>query len=227
MELLLFVFVTWPIAGSIVGLFYVTWRVFRLFKVKGGKNFPWRPSKVIVVCNHPSMWLQPLLSVGMFVWAYMFRPFRYGPYTLADKRNFGGPWWGPLVKHNLILVDRDRSVDHDSIRRMNEIASRGNPIISFAEGGRTWTGKKSGYVYVSPEGNVMRPFKSGFAHTVSKYGYTIVPAWDEVCGIRMTRIVGEPITNLGGKDPKEIIHITMQAIFELADREYPADKKSA
>lgn len=212
---LLFLLVTYPLGGIPLGIFHWLWRLLGLLVIEGKENFPKWPEKILVASNHPSKTLQPILTVGLFFPDYLWRPFKYGPYSVADKKNFYDRWFIRPVRCRIIPVDRNISRDYTSIKIMKEVAESGGNIIIFPEGGRTWSNDK--FVYVSEQGNVMRQFKSGAAWIASEHNYTIIPIWCETHGIRVRFVIGKPILNLGGLPRDEVTAMTTQALFELAD----------
>jgi 1-acyl-sn-glycerol-3-phosphate acyltransferase len=168
----------------------------------------------MLVSNHPSKNIQPILTVGLFSRAYITGPLKYGPYSVADKKNFYDRWFFLPIRCRIIPVNRDNPQDDECLRITREVAEERSNLIWYPEGTRTWKGKKFNY---SPKGKKISQLKSGFARIVSEFDYTVIPVWCDIKWYRVTLTIGEPLTNLGGQDKKKIVQLTTDALLTLAD----------
>lgn len=226
----IFLLFAYPL-GIFIGVVFWLSVFLRITKVHGWKNFPSWQGKVLVVSNHPSL-LDPIILVGLFFHQFFLRPFKYGPWNMAEQKNYGG-WLFYPARTRLILIEREnrRSKARGFIQAKNILNSSGVMII-FPEGGRTSSG---GSFLVSKRGNRIRRFNSGFARIAIETGATVLPVWVEgtdqvlpndikVSYFRFPRFwkkvvikIGQPL-KFRHESSEEIRQTVEKAVLELADQ---------
>ena len=171
----MFLLFTYPF-GVFVGITFWLFRLLSIAKVQGWENFPsWRPG-VLVVSNHPSL-LEPIILTGMFFHEFLFRPFKYAPWNMAEIKNFGGLLFR-LFRTRMILVKRgDRPSEVRALKQAREILQSGGAMILFPEGGRTSSG--GSFLFSESGKKKIREFRGGFAWLAKKTGATVLPVWVE------------------------------------------------
>lgn len=205
---------TYPV-GVLIGLVFWLLRFFGVLEVKGWQNFPHWRSRVIVTSNHPSL-VEPILLVGLFFHQYIFRPFKYGPWTLADKKNYYDKY--PLLQPRLIPVDRrERKGDSKSLLTAKHILKAGGNLIMFPEGGRT----AKGHSFLMSKGGkqIRTPLKKGFVSLATEPGAVLLPVWFEYnrwYNMRLT--IGEPTVFTDGTPRNEVVERTEDILLNLADQ---------
>lgn len=208
---IVFVLFTYPV-GVLIGIVFWTLRLVGILHVRGWDNLPRQKGKVIIVSNHPYRGEQVLLT-GLFFHQYVFHPWKYGPWSLADRRNYYDRY--PLLRPRLIPVDRERNGDPDALKLAKAVLGRGANIILFPEGGRT---SKGTTFLESRYGACIRPLKAGFAVLAAEPGATLVPVWfDYSSWYDQVLVIGEPQC-FEGMDRKKIVERTQRILLELADK---------
>lgn len=216
MDKILFVLLTYPLGGITLAVFHWIERFVGTLEVVGWENFPKQPVRILVASNHPSKTLQPLRTIGLFSPAYLLHPFKYGPYSVADKRNFYDRTIFKPVRCRIIPVNRANPADDECLRIARKVAKESGNQVWFPEGRRTWKGTDP---IISKKGKALLPLKGGFARIVSEFDYTIIPVWYERISWRKTVIkIGKPIMNLGGQTRSVIVDVTTQTLLDLADQ---------
>ena len=201
-------------AGVLIGITFWFLRLIGVLKVKGWQNFPHWRKKVVVISNHPSL-VEPVLLVGLFFHQYVFRPFKYGPWTLADKKNYYDKY--PLLQPRLIPIDRTRkNGDVKGLSTAKHIIRSGGSTIWFPEGGRTCKGK---IFLMSRKGKRIRiPLKEGFVSLVTEPGAILSPIWFEYNRwYDMHLTIGELSVFTSSTPRDEVVTRTEQVLLELAD----------
>jgi len=227
----IFLLFAYPFGIFFVGIPFLLFWLIGIATVNGWKNLPKWQGKLIVASNHPSL-LEPIILIGLFFLQFLFRPFKYAPWNMAEVKNFGGPLFY-LLRPRIIFVKRgDRPSEVSAFRRAMEILKAGGVILLFPEGGRTSSG--TSFIY-SRGGKRMREFKQGFACLAEKTGATILPVWvegtDEVLpnGSKISyrhlkpwkRVkihIGRPLQFNEGESREEITARVQTAVLELADQ---------
>jgi len=204
---------TYPV-GLCIGLAFWLLKILGVLKVKGWENFPHWQERVLVVSNHPSL-LEPALLIGLFARQYAVRPLRYGPYTLADKKNYCQKWWSWIVMPRLIAVDRtnEQRESFGSLVVARNVLKAGGSIILFPEGGRTFKGTR---FVVSESGKKIRQLKAGFALLTTVPGTLVVPVWVERNNRNMGITIGIPMT-FDNQPKEEIVQKIQSVLLSLAD----------
>lgn len=204
---------TYPV-GVVIGLVFWALRLVGVLEVKGWSHFPHWRQKVLVVSNHPYEGEQFLL-IGLFFHEYVFRPFKYGPWSLADKKNYYDKPKYRLMRPRLIPVDRTlANGDSGSLKVAKKVLASGANLILFPEGGRTSKGES---FLTSQKGKRIRPLKGGFAVLAAESGAIVVPMWFEFkgwSGIRLT--IGEQ-QDFSGASREEVVEETGNILLKLAD----------
>ena len=214
---LVFILITYPFGGLLLGLlFWLLWIV-GIIEIKGLKNLPLWGGKVLLVSNHPSL-LEPVLLVALFVFQYALRPFRWGPWTMADNFNYVERWW-PLsipIKPKLLCIDRTEGADNtDETTKAFGILKKGGNVIIFAEGGRSWKGEN--HIW-SDRGQFIRPLLPGFAVLAKTKGVRVLPVWFQRNGWWITVNIGEPMTFTAKQKREEITDKTQKVLLSLGDQ---------
>ncbi|HEY5037928.1 MAG TPA: lysophospholipid acyltransferase family protein [bacterium] len=211
-SVVVFFLFTYPV-GLVIGIGFWLLRLVGVLKVKGWGNFPHWRQRVLVVSNHPSL-VEPILLTGLFFHQYVLRPFKYGPWTLADRRNYYDRY--PILRSKLIPVDRTRAGDPGSLVAAKQVLESGGNLIVFPEGGRTFKGTS---FLESRSGRKMRPLKEGFAFLAVETNAVLLPLWFEGSfrsGMRIA--IGEAMIFTGGTPRNEVVEITERILLELADK---------
>jgi len=169
----IFLLFTYPF-GIFLGISFWLFRFLGLAKVYGWKNFPSRPKGILAVSNHPSL-LEPIILIGLFFHKFFWRPFKYAPWNMPDKKNYYNNPLFYLMRPRLIPVDRgDKHSEVRALIQAKRVLKAGGVIIIFPEGGRTSSEEPS---LRSRGGEKMRSFKPGFAWLAIKTGATVLPLW--------------------------------------------------
>lgn len=213
MEKYLLLLAAYPLFGIPLAICHWILRVTGLLEVQGWGNFPSRPEKILLVSNHPSKNIQPLLTVGLFSHAYLVNPVKYAPYAVADKHNFYDRLVFRPVRSWIIPVNRKNPNDDKCIRIAKEVANKKGNQIWFPEGTRSW---KARFTVRSPKGKILGELKPGFARIVEKFDYTVVPVWYETKGFKVTMKIGRPMRFVT-HDLKEVTSRVQSVLLELAD----------
>ena len=132
--------------------------------------------KTILVANHPSL-LEPVLVPLSFFRKYALHPLRLLPWNVPERSHFYDPWFFAWSRCHSIPVDRqDRSLatNKATLRKMKQVLQDGQPLILFAEGGRTFKGKEFSY---SAKGKRLRKLQKGVAWLVKQTGARVLPIW--------------------------------------------------
>ena len=208
-----FLLFTYP-AGLLIGVVFEGLCACGLLEVKGSENFPRQKGRILVVSNHPYKGEQFLLTALFFV-QYLLHPFKYGPYTMADLRNYYNSWLWWFLRPRLIPVDRTkRDGDPQSLWVARRIIESGANIITFPEGGRTGKGPAR---LVSRRGKEIRPLKGGFSFLATGAGVVTVLVWVEFSSWRSMKLtIGEPV-KFEGMAREEVVQRTQEMLLELAD----------
>jgi 1-acyl-sn-glycerol-3-phosphate acyltransferase len=211
MNAVVFFLFTYPV-GIVIGLVFWFFWLTRVMEIRGWENFPKQRGKVLVVSNHPYKGEQVLLTGLFFRW-YLFRPWKYGPWSLADRKNYYDKY--PLLRPRLIPVDRTRNGDPEALNLAKSVLSTGANIILFPEGGRTSKGQS---FLTSRFGARIRPLKGGFAILAAERGTVLVPVWFEhYHWYDIILVIGESIC-FSGITRREIVERTEKILLELADK---------
>lgn len=173
-DAVVFLLFTYPF-GIFIGISFWLFKSLGIAKVYGRKNFPVWQGNVLLISNHPSL-LEPIILIALFFPQYLWRPFTYAPWNMAESKNYGNMLFY-FMRPRLILVDRDdkRSKTEGIILAKN-ILNSGGVIILFPEGGRTSSGEN---FLESAKGKKIRNFKPGFAWLAAETGATVLPVWVE------------------------------------------------
>jgi len=212
-----FLLFTYP-AGLLIGGVLGLLRVAGFLEIKGWENFPRQKGKILLVSNHPYKGEQFLLT-GLFLGQYLLRPLKYGPYTIADAKNYyNNPlWW--FLRPRLIPVDRTRGDGRNprSLLVARKILKSGGNVITFPEGGRT--NKKGEIQLVSRGGNKIRQLKGGFSILAAEIGVITVPVWCKFYSWKRIKFtIGEPICFVGKpREEKEVVSKMKDILLKLAD----------
>lgn len=222
----------WPF-GIVLGILFCLWRFLGIIKIKGTENFPRAESKILLVSNHPSL-LEPFALIAIFFPQYFFHPFKFGPWNMPDRNNFGGIFriFGP----RLIVVDRgNRRAEVKAILQAVNVLNSGSPIIIFPEGGRTGSGGECERL-TSLKGSKIRRFKNGVGLLALKTEALVQPVWVEGTDKIMPRAkrglfsfprfwrqfsitLGRPIRFGSDLCSEEITEILEKVILELSEHE--------
>ena len=228
-DAVVFLLFTYP-CGVFIGISFWLSIFLGITKVYGWKNFPSWQVKVLVVSNNPSL-LEPIILVGLFFHQFFWRPFKYAPWNMAEKKNYGNLLFCP-ARSRLILIERgNKYSEARGLIRAKNILNSGGVMIIFPEGGRTVNGES---FLASKGGNRIRRFKSGFARLAVETGATVLPIWVEgtdrvfpngakVSYFRFPRFWKKVVIKLGQplhfkhESLEEIRQTVEAAILELAD----------
>ncbi len=128
--------------------------LFRL-EARGLDNVP-RQGGALLVANHASNLDPPLIAVSL----------PRACHTLAKRELFDVPYLGWCIRH-LYSHPIDRGgVDRRALRECVEVLRRGELLLLFPEGTRTYDGK-------------LQPAKAGAAMIAAQANVPIVPVWIE------------------------------------------------
>lgn len=214
---LAFFLLTYLICGMVIGLSFWSLYLLGCIKVRGLKNLPgfWRKNGVVFVSNHPSL-VEPVLLIGLLFFHYLVRPFKYGPYTVAEQANYLNKWWSLLISSRIIPVNREnpKETAKGLIVAVKKVLSSGGNLFFFPEGGRTFKGTDFHY---SESGRKVREFEPGLAAIATIVQCQVVPIWFERRGFRMIIVIGEPMT-FTREQRDEVIPQTRETILQLADQ---------
>ena len=216
-NVIVFFLFTYP-AGMLIGMaFWLSWLV-GIFEIKGWwKNFPHWRTRVVVVSNHQYKGEQFLLT-GLFFSQYLFRPLKYGPWTVADAKNYYNNWLYWFLRPRLIPVDRTaKNGNQKSLTAAKNVLKSDGNLIIFPEGGRTSKGE---IFLISRKGKRIRiPLKEGFISLVTEPGATLLPVWFEYNQwYDMKLTVGKPIMFTSGTPRNEVMERTEKILLKLADQ---------
>ena len=176
-EKVVFLLFTYPI-GVFLGIVFSIARALKIVRVVGKERI-FRPSEaLLVICNHPAI-LETFLIPFLFFKYFLFRPFRYAPYSVPDKRNFYDPWYFFWMRPVLISIEREAGFSLSASDRMRGALNSRRIIIFYPEGGRTFKGKEFSY---SKTGKRVRKFQRGAAWLLRKYSPWVLPIWVEGTG---------------------------------------------
>ena len=214
LNVMVFILFTYPV-GMLMGMNFWLLRFFGILKVRGWQNFPKQKGKILVVSNHPSL-VEPLLLVGLFFHQYALRPFRCGPWTLADRRNYYDNWKYFLMRPRLIPVDRTLFAgDSGSLVTAKHVLGSGANIIIFPEGGRTFKGTS---YFKSETGKRLRALKGGFAILAGEPGVALLPVWFEFRGWFAMRLTIGKAVFFEGVPREKVVEKTTAIMLKLADQ---------
>jgi len=218
MNATVFFLFTYP-AGIVMGVALWFFRFFGILKAKGLENFPKQKGKILLVSNHPWKGEQFLL-IGLFFSQYFLQPFRYGPWSMADRKNYYNKPRYVLMRSRLIPVDRTlKNGDLGSLAVAKSVLESGGNLIIFPEGGRTVKKGKEHELIRSKTGKPLRRLKAGFAHLATEVtGVTLLPVWFEFDSWRSMRLtIGKPV-HFYGMQRKGVVQRTEKILLELADQ---------
>jgi 1-acyl-sn-glycerol-3-phosphate acyltransferase len=115
-------------------VYWIAWVLFKLiyrYKIIGMHHIP-RHGPVLFVSNHQSFWDPLIVGVGARP-----RPF----ISLARKTLFSNRYFGWVIRTvRAIPVDQDSASDLTSMRTCLDILKKGDALLVYAEGSRTYTG---------------------------------------------------------------------------------------
>ncbi len=212
---IVFAIIAYPV-GIVIGMSFWLARLFGILKVRGWwENFPHWRTRVVAVSNHPYKGEQWWIA-ALFFHQYIWRPIKYAPHVMADKRNYREKY--KFLQWKIITVDREkRNGDSSSFRTAKGLLERGRSIVCFAEGGRTSKGEN---FLISPKGNKLRvPLKESFAQLATKQGVILLPVWWEFNSWHDIRVVvGKPLTLDPETSREAVVKIMEQTLLELADQ---------
>lgn len=217
LDALRLIFIAYPL-GFLVGLWFWSFTLLGFLQVSGWwENFPHWKKRVIIISNHPYKGEQFLLT-GLFALQYFFRPFTFGPYSVADLNNYLRKrryrW---TVGVRMVAVDRSGKGDPKAALAIKDLLERDKCLVWFPEGGRTEKGTPDELLY-SRKGKKLRMLKEGFARLSIETDATIVPVWFEYDSWRKMRLViGQP-KQFSGMTSAEAVKKTEEIILALADR---------
>jgi 1-acyl-sn-glycerol-3-phosphate acyltransferase len=172
---LLFLTVTYPF-GILLGIFFWLGRFFGTIKVRGWENFPHWRGKVLVVANHPSL-LEPFVLIGMFFHEFLFRPFKYGPWSMPDKKNFGGFLFRGFWPRFIFVERGNKREEAKALFRAAEVLNDGGILIVFPEGGRTGSGGNCERLSSSSGRRQIRKLENGGALLALRTEALVLPVW--------------------------------------------------
>jgi 1-acyl-sn-glycerol-3-phosphate acyltransferase len=174
-QAIIFLGFTYPL-GILIGIIFWLFRFLGIAKVRGWENFPKWQGRVVVVSNHPSL-LDPIILIGLFFPQYLVRPFKYGPWNMAEKSNYGNLlFW--LMRPRLILIKRgDRRSELKGLISAKNALNAGGVMFLFPEGGRTSSAKPGEVLLASAAGQKIRRFKPGCAWLAKETGALVLPLW--------------------------------------------------
>lgn len=231
MDAAVFLLFTYPF-GILVGMSFWLFRFLGIARVSGWENFPRWQEKILVISNHPSL-LEPIILTGLFFHQFLWRPFKYGPWNMAEKGNYGKRLFF-FLRPRMILIERgsERSAARGFIRA-KDVLNSGGVMIIFPEGCRTH--KAKAILLGKKRQSRVGKFKGGFARLAAKTGATVLPVW--VGGTervlpngakvsywyflrfwrRVTIRLGEPLY-FRGEDYEEMTRRSEAAVLALADQ---------
>ncbi len=211
-----FLLFTYP-AGLCIGVVFEFLWGSGILEVRGWENFPKQKGKILLISNHPSL-VEPVLLIGVFFHQYVLRPFKYGPWTLADRKNYYDNWKFFLMRPRLIPVDRTKDKgDVRSLVAAKHILEGGANILIFPEGGRTFKGIHHLVSWGGRRLKMIRPLKGGFSVLATGKGVVAVPVWFEFHGWSNMRLtIGKPVC-FEGTPREEVVKITQAMLLRLAD----------
>ncbi len=205
------------LVGCVIGIAFFLGRLVGVVKVKGLRNFPHGKRRVLLVSNHPYKGEQFLL-IALFFPGYLLK-FSYGPYTVADVRNYFDKFPFRLFRSRLIPVDRTkRSAGVTSLEVSRDVLEHDGNIIMFPEGTRTAKVPLE-CLLKSLKGKAMGEFKPGFARLATVVpDVTVVPVWSEVNSWWNIRFaIGEPVSFTAETPREEVAERTQNILLSLAD----------
>ena len=220
---IVFILFTYPFIGMFIGIFFWLLVAIRIVKIRGWENFPHFHKSVVMISNHQTLW-DWFILIGLCFHQYVFHPFKFSPYTMADKNNYTNKRRYALVRSRLIPVDREnlskvkgRMAITDAIEQSlvlaKKVLEKGGWLIIWPEGGRT----KSGNYWIRSKGGEIRPLKSEFAVLASGTAALVLPIWINWSWLEIKVTIGKP-RSFTGKPTKEIVVETEKVLLELADK---------
>ena len=210
------------IVGVLCWVYRVTTEILRVTRLHGLENLPSKKERLFISSNHPSL-LEPQVLVSLFGPEYIVRPYRYGPFSLADKKNYVTKWgglFGLFIGERVIPIDRSGDGAPENaraIRKFRKALVDGGSVIGFLEGSRTHS-KKPGEWRSSCKGNTIRKLNGHFAWFAVKAGATIIPVWC-VRGkwLRLDVYIGKPVQTIPHEDACAIALRLEDTLLALAD----------
>ncbi len=220
LTVLVFWLLTYPVGG--IG----TWVAFEILwglgclEIKGIENFPKQKGRILLCPNHCSL-VEPILLIGLFGPKYLLRPWKYGPWNLADNQNYfsfrkwGWAYWPMWPK--LIRVDRTakKGGSPTSLRTPLRLLRNGANIIVFAEGGRT-SSVKTGHLK-SERGKLLRPLKTPPFIMSKVSGVLTVPVWFEYHSLTNMKLAIGQSQDFTSTPTEEIAGKLEKILLALAD----------
>lgn len=169
------------LAGLIIMPFILLFRAIGIIRVHGQKNLPVHERRgLLLIANHPSLF-EPLVLATLFApWVFV-NPFRYMPWSVADKGNFYDPWYFFWIRSLRVIPVRrnnqgERS-DPAALKKMIEVLKGGGKIILFPEGTRTTTSRKRGRALQYEGGKWLGELRQGIELLVKHADPVLVPVW--------------------------------------------------
>jgi 1-acyl-sn-glycerol-3-phosphate acyltransferase len=208
---------TYLLVGIGLGIVFWLLRLIGVLEVRGWENFPHWRKRVLVVSNHPSK-VEPGLLIGMFFHQYLLRPFQYGPWIMADRKEFyeSRLYWP--VRPRVIPVDRTKPKgDARSLINAKKVLASDAILVVLPEGGRTF--KATDHITSRTGRRLGWPLKEGFVLLATEPGVITLPAWFDFNGwFNMRLTVGKPVIFTTGTPREEIVQRTSELLLELADQ---------
>lgn len=162
----------WPASVTLIAMLKTAFKLFFGLSAKGLENLPQRP--YIIAANHAS-YLDGF-AAGCSVPLGVFRNL----YFLGEERFFRGGMMSLFTRvAHVIAIDRDAHLGR-ALRMSSACLRRGNAILIFPEGGRTF------------DGNVMK-FRKGIGILAMKLNVPVVPAWIEGAAKALPRGAALPV----------------------------------
>lgn len=178
-DFVFFLFLVYTI-GMFLGIIFILLRAAgRVVVVNSDALRKIQKSGCIITANHPS-YLEPFLIPLLFFPRFLLNPFRYFPWDTPDKKNFEQAWYFAWTQYMRgISIERSGNARNGNIgafRKMVNALQRGQNIIIFPEGGRTF--KQEKHVF-SNNGKALGKFKEGVAGIQKITQCPIIPVWVE------------------------------------------------
>lgn len=206
--------------GIVIGLIFMVGRWVGIAKVRGLDRFPHGRQRLLLVSNHPHKGEQFLL-IALFFPGYLLKPFSYGPFTMADMKNYFDKFPWKLCRSKLVSVNRTgRLTGAGSLEVAKNILEHDGNLIMFPQGTRTNKVPEELLLRSPKKGKPMGPFKTGFARLATEVPHTtIVPVWSEINSWWDIKfIIGEPMIFTTGTPREEVVERTEKILLELADQ---------
>jgi 1-acyl-sn-glycerol-3-phosphate acyltransferase len=188
---------------------------FGLLQIYGEENIPNNPQRLVIVANHPSKFIQPLLLLGLFRKYFKDSARTHVPRIAADIDNFvRNPLFSKLrATEWFIPVNRAKRDEDESLKYAHEAAQNDWNQMWFPGGTRDWKATKS---ITTKNGKTFGRFRPGFAIVTHDMYCPVLPIWYERRGLVVHIVIGK-IMLFSDCSKSKICMDVQKRVADLAD----------